>query len=148
MKNIYNDDNKKNIYNDDNKKNIYNDDNKENIYNDDVKESYVEHINHNIDICKNNKKNKKEKRLCLSFLSSSSEEEALKSYFDKCLYKIIKRRTRTCDNNLCCGLLYIPYSYIVVLLNRKIENLTYACTYLRIPSDTDIYYNNKKNTNT
>ncbi|CRH02706.1 conserved Plasmodium protein, unknown function [Plasmodium relictum] len=72
-------------------------------------------------------------------------EEMLKLYFDKCLYKIIKRKSKTCDNNTCCGLLYIPYSYIVVILNRKVENLTYACNNLNIPSNTDIYYNNKKN---
>ncbi|CRG93588.1 conserved Plasmodium protein, unknown function [Plasmodium gallinaceum] len=72
-------------------------------------------------------------------------EEMLNLYFDKCLYKIIKRKSKICDNNACCGLLYIPYSYIVVILNRKVENLTYACNNLNIPSNTDIYYNNKKN---
>ncbi|SOV16932.1 conserved Plasmodium protein, unknown function [Plasmodium sp. gorilla clade G2] len=114
-----------------------------------IKQSDVNNINNNIDIHKKNNNNNnnddEKKKLCLSFFSSTEEEKALKTYFDKCLYKIIKRRSRTCDNNLCCGLLYIPYSYIVVLLNRKVENLTYACTFLRIPSDTDIYYNNKKN---
>ncbi|SBT49251.1 conserved Plasmodium protein, unknown function [Plasmodium ovale wallikeri] len=72
-------------------------------------------------------------------------EKMLKAYFEKCLYKILKNKSKTCENSACCGLLYVPYSYIVVLLNRRVENLTYVCTYLNLPSNTDIYYNNKKN---
>ncbi|VWU50341.1 conserved protein, unknown function [Hepatocystis sp. ex Piliocolobus tephrosceles] len=76
-----------------------------------------------------------------------SEEENffLRTYFYKCLYKFLKKKSLTCNVKDCCGLLYVPYSYIVVLLNRKLENLTYICTELNLPSNTDIYYNNKKN---
>ncbi|CAD2114010.1 conserved Plasmodium protein, unknown function [Plasmodium vinckei] len=76
---------------------------------------------------------------------TKEDEDMLKTYFYKCLYKIITNKSNTCNNNSCCGLLYVPYSYIIVILNRKVENLTYVCTNLKLPSNTDIYYNNKKN---
>ncbi|KJP88056.1 hypothetical protein AK88_02331 [Plasmodium fragile] len=75
----------------------------------------------------------------------AQEEEMLKRFFNKCLLRIMRRKSPTCENNSCCGLLYVPYSYIVVLLNRKIENLSYLCSNLNLPSSTDMYYNNKRN---
>ncbi|ETB61784.1 hypothetical protein YYC_01602 [Plasmodium yoelii 17X] len=76
---------------------------------------------------------------------TKEDEDMLKTYFSKCLYKVLTNKSNTCNNNSCCGLLYVPYSYIIVILNRKVENLTYVCTNLKLPSNTDIYYNNKKN---
>ncbi|ANQ10794.1 Uncharacterized protein PCOAH_00054000 [Plasmodium coatneyi] len=78
-------------------------------------------------------------------LLGEEERDMLKRFFNKCLRRIMRRKSPTCENSSCCGLLYVPYSYIVVLLNRKVENLSYLCSNLKLPSSTDMYYNNKRN---
>lgn len=96
--------------------------------------------------CQENETTQSENMTKESITSLTKEDEdMLKTYFYKCLYKILTNKSNTCNNNSCCGLLYVPYSYIIVILNRKVENLTYVCTNLKLPSNTDIYYNNKKN---
>lgn len=51
-----------------------------------------------------------------------------------------------CENEVCRGLLYVPYSIIEVPLNRKICNGSQFVVEVDIPNDTDVYCGNMKHT--
>ncbi|AFZ79021.1 hypothetical protein BEWA_018660 [Theileria equi strain WA] len=51
-----------------------------------------------------------------------------------------------CDNDICRGLLYIPYSLLEIPLNRVISNGSEFATNVKVPDSTDIYCGNMKHT--
>eukprot|EP00371_Babesia_bovis_P003486 XP_001612133.1 hypothetical protein [Babesia bovis T2Bo] len=56
------------------------------------------------------------------------------------------KELRVCENDVCRGLLYIPYSMIEVPLNRTISNGSEFAKQVAVPDDTDVYCGSMKHT--
>ncbi|KAK1443905.1 hypothetical protein BgAZ_207810 [Babesia gibsoni] len=70
-------------------------------------------------------------------------QETLKRYATGVLAQPNKA---VCDNDVCRGLLYIPYSLIELPLNRRISNGSEFVRDVGVPNETDVYCGNMKHT--
>ncbi|BAM39854.1 conserved hypothetical protein [Theileria orientalis strain Shintoku] len=53
---------------------------------------------------------------------------------------------RVCDNEVCRGMLYVPYSLLEIPLNRAISNGSEFAQKVKVPNETDVYCGNMKHT--
>ncbi|UKJ90164.1 hypothetical protein MACJ_001095 [Theileria orientalis] len=53
---------------------------------------------------------------------------------------------KVCENDVCRGMLYIPYSLLEIPLNRAISNGSEFAQKVKVPNETDVYCGNMKHT--